>query len=420
MNNQRRVVVTGIGVVSPFGMGVKPFWEALKAGRSAVRRIQRINTDDIEAKVGAEVLDFKPEPYIPLRESAQMDRFCQFGIWAAGEALEDSGLDLSIEDPYRIGSVLGSGIGGLEYYEEQAKILHTRGARRVNPFFIPKVIINMLSGWLGILRGIKGYSNGVVTACSTSLTAIGEAYLFIKADMADVMVAGGSEAAITRMGMAGFAAMKALSTRFNDQPEKASRPFDARRDGFVMGDGAGILILEELSHAERRNAKIYAEIVGYALTSDAYHITAPDPCGAGATAAIKNCLASAKIHPEEVEYINAHGTSTPYNDKSETLAIKQVFGDYAYKIPVSSTKSMHGHLLGAAGAVESITTLLAMRDSIIPPTINQEFKDPDCDLDYVPNVARKKSISVAMNNSFAFGGHNAILLFKKYEPRKEV
>jgi len=420
VNNNRRVVVTGLGVVSPYGKGVGPFWEALKAGKSAIRRVQRINTDDIEAKVGAEVLDFTPDPYIPPREATQMDRFCQFGLWAACEALEDSGLDMSREDPYRIGSVLGSGIGGLDYYEQQAGVLHTKGARRINPFFIPKVIINILSGWLGILKGIKGYSNGVVTACSTSLTAIGEAYLLIKAGLADVMIAGGAEAAITRMGMAGFASMKALSTKFNDTPEKASRPFDAKRDGFVMGDGAGILILEELSHAERRHAKIYAEILGYALTSDAYHVTAPDPCGAGASAAMRTCLESARILPEEVEYINAHGTSTPYNDKTETKAIKQVFGEYAYKIPISSTKSMHGHLLGAAGGVESVATILAMRDGIIPPTINQEFKDPECDLDYVPNVARKQSVSIAMNNAFAFGGHNAILLFKKYEQRPEV
>ncbi|MHA2620534.1 MAG: beta-ketoacyl-ACP synthase II [bacterium JZ-2024 1] len=420
MNPNRRVVVTGMGVVSPFGMGKEKFWSALKAGKSGIRRVQRINTDDIDAKVAAEVLDFTPEPYIPLRESAQMDRFCQFGVWACGEALEDSGLDLSKEDPYRIGSVLGSGIGGLDYYEHQAGVLHLKGARRVNPFFIPKVIINILAGWLGILKGIKGYSNGVVTACSTSLTAIGEAYLLIKADMADVMVAGGAEAAITRMGMAGFASMKALSTKFNDTPEKASRPFDAKRDGFVMGDGAGVLVLEELGHAERRNARIYAEIVGYALTSDAYHITAPDPCGKGASAAMSACLQSAKILPQEVEYINAHGTSTPYNDRTETLAIKEIFGDYAYKVPISSTKSMHGHLLGAAGGVESVATILTMRDGIIPPTINQEVPDPECDLDYVPNVARQKNVSIAMNNSFAFGGHNAILLFKKYDQKKGV
>jgi 3-oxoacyl-[acyl-carrier-protein] synthase II len=420
MTDDRRVVVTGLGVVSPYGMGVQVFWDALKAGKSCVRRVQRINTDDIEAKVGAEVLDFKPEPHIPLREATQMDRFCQFGVWAAGEALEDAGLDPGKEDPYRLGSVLGSGIGGLEYYEQQAAVLHTKGARRVNPFFIPKVIINILSGWLGILKGIKGYSNGVVTACSTSLTAIGEAYLLIKGGLADVMIAGGAEAAITRMGMAGFASMKALSTGFNDTPEKASRPFDGKRDGFVMGDGAGILIVEDLAHAEQRNARIYAEILGYALTSDAYHITAPDPCGTGASVAMKSCLQSARIIPEEVEYINAHGTSTPYNDRTETLAIKEVFGEYAYKVPVSSTKSMHGHLLGAAGGVESIATLLAMRDGIIPPTINQESRDPDCDLDYVPNAAREKQVFIAMNNSFAFGGHNAILIFKKYEPRKGV
>lgn len=410
----RRVVVTGLGAVSAYGKGYPALWEGVKNGRSCVRRIQRLPTDELTCKVAAEIGEFDPSPYVPVRQAAQMDRFCHFGLWAAGEAIEDAGLRIKDEDPYRVGTVTGSGIGGLDHYHLEARNLFEKGPRRVTPFFIPKVIGNMLSGWVGILHGAKGYSNGVVTACSTGITAIGESYLFIKGDIADVMITGGAEAAVAMLGVAGFCSMRALSTSYNDTPEKASRPFDLNRDGFVMGDGAGFLILEERTHAEKRGARIYAEIVGYALTSDAYHITAPDPCGAGAAEAMRLCLKNARLAPNEIEYINAHGTSTPYNDKTETKAIKEVFGDSAKKVPVSSTKSMHGHALGAAGGIESVVCLLAMRDGIIPPTINYETPDPDCDLDYVPNTPRKKEIRTVMNNAFAFGGHNAILIFKEY------
>ncbi len=417
MNNhsKRRVVVTGLGAVTTFGQGYKHLWDALVAGKSGIRRIQRFPVDNLPCQVGAEVLNFTPEPYIPPRQANQMDRFCQFGVWSAMEAIHDANLDMAKEDPYRVGILCGSGIGGLEHYQSEARTLFERGPNRVTPFFIPKVIINLLSGWLSILQGIRGYSNTVTTACSTGLTAIGEAFKFIQAGIADVFICGGAEAAITMMGLAGFSNMKALSTNYNGTPEKASRPFDLKRDGFVMGDGAGTLVLEELSHAEKRGSRIYAEILGYALTSDAYHITAPDPCGAGAAQAIRLCLQDAGLVPSEVEYINAHGTSTPYNDKTETLAIKEVFGENAYRIPISSTKSMHGHLLGAAGGVESVACVLALHHGIIPPTINYEHPDPECDLDYVPNVSRKKDIRITMNNAFAFGGHNAILIFKKYE-----
>ncbi len=409
-----RVVITGMGAVTPYGQGVDAFWQAMKEGRSAIKKIQHFPTDNLPCQIAAQVSDFSSNPYIPPRQAVQMDRFCQFGVWAAMEAIQDAGLDISQMDPYRIGLLTGSGIGGLETFFAESKIAHERGAHRLTPFFIPKTIINLLSGWLSILTGIKGYSNTVVTACSTSSTAIGEGMLLIKMGLADVMICGGSEAAITPMGIAGFANMKALSTKFNDQPEKSSRPFDKLRDGFVMGEGGAMLVLENLSFAEKRRAKIYAEVIGYALTSDAYHITAPDPCGAGAAAAMKACLQFAGITPNEVDYINAHGTSTPYNDKTETLAIKEVFGPRAYQIPISSTKAMHGHLLGAAGAIESIVCVKAIQEGIIPPTINYEYPDPDCDLDYVPNVLRQKKVRIAMNNSFAFGGHNAILLFRAY------
>ncbi|MHA2610552.1 MAG: beta-ketoacyl-ACP synthase II [bacterium JZ-2024 1] len=412
--SERRVVVTGMGAVTPYGKGVGPFWEAMKRGISCVKKIESFPTDNLACQIAAQITSFSTDPYIPPRQAVQMDRFCQFGVWAAMEALNDAGLDLSRIDPYRVGIITGSGIGGLDTFSTESRTAHERGAHRLTPFFIPKTIINLLSGWLSILTGIKGYSNTVVTACSTSSTAIGEGMLFIKMGFADVMVCGGSEAAVTPMGIGGFANMKALSTKFNDQPEKASRPFDNLRDGFVMGEGGAMLVLEDLAFAEKRGARIYAEVIGYSLTSDAYHITAPDPCGAGAASAMRTCLQMANISPDEVDYINAHGTSTPYNDKTETLAIKEVFGSYAYKIPISSTKSMHAHLLGAAGALESIVCIKTIQEGIIPPTINYEYPDPDCDLDYVPNVPRQKKVRVAMNNSFAFGGHNAILLFRAY------
>ncbi len=411
----RRVVVTGMGVVSPFGQGKEVFWEAMKAGKSGIRRLQNTDTADLDVTIGGEVPNFQIEPYIPPREARQMDLFCRYGVWAAYEAVEDAGLQVQDLDPYRVGVIIGSGIGGLAIYESQAQVLFERGPRRVSPLFIPKVIINIVSGWIGILMGIKGFTNSTVTACSTGLTAIGEAFWAIQLGVADVVIAGGTEAPLTRMGISGFSQMRALARNYNDQPEKASRPFDAKREGFVMSEGAGILVLEELEHAERRGARIYAEVLSFAMTGDAHHITAPDPCGQGAAEAMRQCLQMARVAPEEVEYINAHGTSTPLNDKMETLAIKQVFGDYAYKIPVSSTKSMHGHLLGAAGGVESVATILALHEGIIPPTINYENPDPECDLDYVPNKARKQDIRIAMCNSFAFGGHNAIVLFKKYE-----
>ncbi|MFN3699542.1 MAG: beta-ketoacyl-ACP synthase II [Dictyoglomus sp.] len=411
---KRRVVVTGVGVISPVGIGKDNFWRNIKEGKSGISYISKFSTDDFPTKIAGEVKDFNPEDFIDKREVRRLDRFSQFAIAATKLALEDAGWNPTEEEKENTAVLVTSGIGGFETLENQFKILFEKGVNRVSPFLIPMVIINIASGNISIFFGFKGPNYSPVSACASSAHAIGLGYRLVSWGEADFAIVGGSEASITPMGIAGFCALQALSTQ-NDPPEKASRPFDAKRDGFVMGEGAGVLLLEELSHALKRGAPIYAEIVGFGSSDDAYHITAPDPEGNGAVLAMKRAIKDAGIEPQEVNYINAHGTSTKLNDKIETLAIKKVFGDYAYKIPVSSTKSMIGHLLGAAGAVESIATVLAIHDGIVPPTINYEEKDPDCDLDYVPNQARKWDVKYALKNSFGFGGQNATLIFKKYE-----
>ncbi len=412
----RRVVVTGIGAVTPIGHNVKEFWEGLISGKSGIDVIKRFDpySYKLPVVIAAEVKNLEPEKYLDKKDAKRMSDFVKFAVIAAKEAVADSGLDLDKIDLNKAGVIVGTGIGGLRDIEEQEKILLEKGARRVSPFFIPSGISNMASGYISIEFGFKGPNSCVVTACATGTHSIGDAFKVIQRGDADIMIAGGTESAITPLGIAGFANMKALSTR-NDEPQKASRPFDAERDGFVMGEGAGILVLEELEHAKKRGAKIYAEVVGYGMTGDAYHITAPCSDADGAKRVIQMTLNDARINPSEVDYINAHGTSTPLNDKIETLAIKEVFKDHAYKLKVSSIKSMIGHLLGAAGAVEAVATVKTIKEGIIPPTINYEHPDPDCDLDYVPNKAVEYPVKVAISNSFGFGGTNACLAFKAYE-----
>ncbi|MEZ0324158.1 MAG: beta-ketoacyl-ACP synthase II [Hydrogenothermaceae bacterium] len=412
----RRVVVTGIGAVTPIGNNVKDFWNNLINGVSGIDVIKRFDpvAYNLPVIIAGEVKNLKPEEFLDSKELKRMSDFVKFAVIAAKEAIQDSGLELDKIDLNRAGVIVGTGIGGLRDIEEQQKVLIEKGARRVSPFFIPSGISNMASGYISIEFGFKGPNSCVVTACATGTHSIGDAFKIIQRGDADIMIAGGTESAITPLGIAGFANMKALSTR-NEEPTKASRPFDAERDGFVMGEGAGILVLEELEHARKRGAKIYAEIVGYGLTADAYHITAPCPDADGAKRVITMALNDGKINPEEVDYINAHGTSTPLNDKIETLAIKEVFKDHAYRLKVSSNKSMIGHLLGAAGAVEAVATVKTIKEGIIPPTINYEYPDPDCDLDYVPNKAIEYKVKVAISNSFGFGGTNACLAFKAYE-----
>ncbi len=409
---KRRVVVTGIGAVTPLGNNVKDSWEALIKGVSGVDYITRFDASDFGCRIAAEVKNFDGSLYFDKKELRRTDLFLQYAISASVEAIKDSGLDLDSEDKTRIGVLIGSGIGGLITIEENARALFEKGPRRISPFFIPMAIVNMASSMVSIRFGIKGPQSAVCTACATGSNAIGDAFKIIQRGDADVMITGGAEAAICPLGIAGFSVMRALSTR-NDDPKRASRPFDRERDGFVMGEGAGILVLEEYERAKRRGAKIYAEIIGYGMSGDAFHITMPDEDGEGAALCMKAALKDAGISPEEVDYINAHGTSTPLNDKTETLAIKRVFGEHAYKLAISSNKSMIGHLLGAAGAVEAIFTILTIKEGIIPPTINYEYPDPDCDLDYVPNVARKADVRVALSNSFGFGGVNATLVFRK-------
>ncbi|MGB9768364.1 beta-ketoacyl-ACP synthase II [Dictyoglomus sp.] len=411
---RRRVAITGLGVISPVGIGKDVFWENIKKGKSGISFISKFPTDDFPTKIAGEVKDFNPEEFIDKREARRLDRFSQFAIAATRLALEDSGWNPTEEEKENTAVIVTSGIGGFETLENQFRSLFEKGPNRISPFLIPMVIINIASGNISIFFGFKGPNYSPVSACASSAHAIGIGYRLVSTGEADFAIVGGSEASITPMGIAGFCALQALSTR-NDEPEKASRPFDAKRDGFVMGEGAGILILEELNHAINRGARIYAEIVGFGASDDAYHITAPDPEGNGAILSMKRAIKDAGINPEDINYINAHGTSTKLNDKIETLAIKKVFGEYAYKIPVSSTKSMVGHLLGAAASVESIATVLSIYEGIIHPTINYEEKDPECDLDYVPNVARKWDIKYALKNSFGFGGQNATLIFKKYE-----
>lgn len=408
----RRVVITGIGAVSPIGNDAHTMWENAIKGVSGIDIVSRVNPEDFPAKVAAEVRDVKMEEFLDRKELNRMDRFTQFGVIASKMAVADANLTITEENASRVGVWVGSGIGGLETYEQQHLQFLKRGYRRVSPFFVPMMIPDMAAGQISIAIGAKGPNSCTVTACATGTNSIGDAFEVVRRGDADIMIAGGTEAPITNMAFAGFSTAKALT--FNEDPTTASRPFDKNRDGFVMGEGAGIVVLETLESAKARGAHIYAEVIGYGSTGDAYHITAPAPDGEGASRAMKMAIDKAGIDPSEVDYINAHGTSTPYNDKFETQAIKTVFGDHAYKLAVSSTKSMTGHLLGAAGGVETIFSIKALEDGVVPPTINYQEKDEDCDLDYVPNEARQQEIQVAMSNSLGFGGHNATLLFRKY------
>ncbi|NPV25868.1 MAG: beta-ketoacyl-ACP synthase II [Firmicutes bacterium] len=409
-----RVVITGLGVVSPVGIGKDQYWEALSQGRSGIDRVTAFNVDDLPTKIAGEVRDFDPSLYLDKKEAKRMDRFTQFAVVAAQMAINDAGLNMADEDPYQVGVILGCGIGGIATIEDQARVLRERGPGRISPFFVPMIISNMAAGQISINLGAKGPNTTIVTACASSTNSVGEAFKWLQRGGAQVMIAGGTEASVTPLAFSGFCAMKAMSTN-NEHPTKACRPFDLKRDGFVMGEGAGILILETLEHAQRRGATILAEVVGYGATADAHHITAPAPGGEGAAMAMALALADAGLKPEEVDYINAHGTGTDLNDRFETEAIKRVFGEHAYKVAISSTKSMTGHLLGAAGAVELIASVLAIQNRLVPPTINYETPDPDCDLDYVPNTARAMPVKVAISNSFGFGGHNATVAIKKYE-----
>jgi len=413
----RRVVITGYGVVSPIGIGIGDFWNSLASGKSGISRVSSFDASQFSSQICAEVKNFQPEKYVDKKKIRKMDRFSQLAFAAAKMAIENAKLDMEKEDPFRVGVIVGSGIGGLSTVAAEHRVLLEKGPRRVSPFMIPMLITNIAAGEIAIAYNIQGPNYSLSSACATSNHTVGDALRLIRYGDADVIIAGGSEAAVTPLGLAGFCSAKALSTR-NDDPEHASRPFDKERDGFVMGEGAGIVILEALEHALSRGASIHAELIGYGATDDAYHITAPSPDGQSAARAMSNALADGGVKPEEVDYINAHGTSTPLNDKIETLAIKKVFGDYAYKIPISSNKSMIGHLLGAAGVVELIATILSMEKETVPPTINYEFPDPECDLDYVPNRARPKKIKVALSNSLGFGGHNATLVVRKYIPKK--
>ncbi|MGA2317757.1 MAG: beta-ketoacyl-ACP synthase II [Thermodesulfobacteriota bacterium] len=410
----RRVVVTGMGLVIPTGIGVETVWKNVCEGKSGIGVLKRFDTNGFETKIAGEVKDFNPELYIDKKEIKRMDLFVQYAIAATKEALEDAQLNIAPENCEQIGVIVGTGLGGLPTLEKYHKVLLERGPSRISPFFIPMLIANLASGQIAIQFGPKGPNTCVVTACATGAHCIGDAFRAIVYGDAEAMIAGGTEANITPLTIGGFNAMKALSTR-NDEPEKACRPFEKNRDGFVVAEGAGIVILEELQFALKRNAKIYGELIGYGYTGDAYHITAPSPDGDGAVRCMRMAIKDAGLKSEEMDYINAHGTSTPLNDLTETIAIKTVFGDYAKKIPISATKSMTGHLLGAAGSTEAIFTLLAIRDGIMPPTINYEEPDPQCDLDYVPNVARRKPLKIAMSNAFGFGGTNATLVFKKFE-----
>ena len=408
-----RVVITGLGAVTPIGNDVASFWEGLKAGKCGVGPITHFDPAEHKAKLAAEVKDFDPTVYIDKRESKRMDRYCHFALAAAAQAVEQAGLTDGGFDPYRAGVFFGSGVGGLKVFEDEFEKLLEKGPSRVSPFCIPQMISNMAAAHISMRYGFKGESLCPVTACATGNHAIGEACRAIRHGYQDVMIAGGAEAAIIRIATAGFSNMKALHT--GEDPASASVPFDARRSGFVMGEGAGALVLESLSHAQARGATILCEVGGYGATSDAYHITAPDPDGEGGARAMQMAIADAGMTPSEIDYINAHGTSTPVNDRVETLAIKKAFGDAAYQVHISSTKSMTGHLLGAAGAVEAIACILAIRDGIIPPTIGYAQPDPDCDLDYTPNQALETPVRAAISNSLGVGGHNATVLFRKVD-----
>lgn len=411
---KNRVVITGMGAITPIGIGKDAFWDALLAGKSGIAKITRFDASDYSTQIAGEVKDFDPTAYIDKKEAKRMDRSSQFAIAATKLAIEDAKLDLDQENRDRIGTVIGTGIGGIETLHDQYKNLFEKGPNRISPFFVPMMIANMAAGQTSITFGLKGPNTCVVTACATGTNSIGDAFKIIQRGDADVMVAGGTEAAISPAAVAGFCAMKAMSTN-NDIPEKASRPFDKNRNGFIMGEGAGIVILESLEHAVARGAHIYAEVAGYGYNADAYHITAPAPEGVQAAKCMELAIKDAGLAPESVDYINAHGTSTPLNDKNETLAVKSVFGEHAYKLAISSIKSMTGHLLGAAGGIEAIATALTIVNGMLPPTINYEDPDPELDLDYVPNQARQCQVNVALSNSFGFGGHNATILIKKYQ-----
>ena len=407
-------MVTGVGLVSPLGIGTEPTWKGLLAGQSGAATITLFDPSQHSTRFAAEVKGFDPLNWVEKKEVKKMDRFIQFAVAAADFAVKDSGIAVTPENADMVGVYIGSGIGGFRTIEDAHTDLMTGGPRRISPFFIPAAIVNLASGWVSIRTGAKGPNSATCTACTTSAHALGDSYRLIQRGDADVMIAGGSEAAITPLGTGGFCAMRALSTR-NDEPARASRPFDAQRDGFVMGEGSGILILEELETARRRGARVYCEIVGYGMSADAYHISAPSETGAGAVSVMKKALKDAGLRPSDVDYINVHGTSTPQGDKVEVIAIKDVFGDHARKVAISSTKSMTGHLLGAAGGLEAGISALTLRDQVIAPTINYENPDPECDLDFVPNTARKAPVRHVLSNSFGFGGTNGALLFKRWE-----
>jgi len=411
--SQKRVVVTGMGVVASLGHNVNDFWASIVAGKCGIDKVTLFDAKDYSCQIGAEVRGWDPAQHMDPKEVRRNDRYTHFGFCAAKQAIADAKLDMTVEDADRVGVIIGSGIGGMWTIENQHKVLMERGPRKVSPFMIPALISNMCGGLVAIELGARGPNFGVVSACSTATHAIGESLRMIRRGEADVMVCGGAEAAITPLAYAGFCSMKAMSTN-NENPQKASRPFDLNRDGFIMGEGGAILVIESLEHALARGARIYCELAGYAATCDAYHITSPDPDGKGLAQSMIKAMRDANVEPHQVDYINAHGTSTPYNDKFETIAIKKIFGDHARKVNISSTKSMTGHLLGAAGSIEAVISVKAIETGIVPPTINYETPDPDCDLDYTPNVKREAKIDTVLTDNLGFGGHNATLVFRRH------
>jgi 3-oxoacyl-[acyl-carrier-protein] synthase II len=410
----RRVVITGIGPITPIGIGKEKYWNSLIEGKSGIGKITCFDAEDFSVKIAGQVDDFCPEDYMDKKQAKKMDRFAQFAVAGTEIAIKDSEMNLDKIDKKRVGVIIGSGVGGIQTFEKEHTKLLEKGPKRISPFFIPMMISNMAPGQVSMFFGFKGPSLDITTACSSGTHAIGESFRMIQNGTADIIITGGSEASVCPMAVAGFSSMRALSTR-NEEPERASRPFDKNRDGFVVGEGAGLIVLEELEHALKRDAHIYGEIVGYGITSDAYHITEPEPDGEGAADAMRLALEDGKVDYKSVDYINAHGTSTYYNDKLETLAIKKVFKEHAHEISISSTKSMTGHLLGAAGGIEAIATVLTVEMGIIHPTVNYEFPDEECDLDYTPNKSKIRDVKYALSNSFGFGGHNGSILIKKFE-----